>query len=184
MRMLSCDTSLTASSRSAVDVAKNVAVISPWTVNPNVGPQGQKLYACVTADACGAAGLSAGMVVMPPGGLSRPHLHAHTEIIVCCVVGSAVTLIGPELEPFPHGPGEFIYIPEGVIHVAVNRSLTEPLVAIEMRTDPLFNDDVVLLPELEPAAAAAGERVQRGANPARSPGLWNAHGVHLDAVAS
>jgi uncharacterized RmlC-like cupin family protein len=117
------------------------------------------------------------MVLMPPGRHSRAHLHAVHEIVVCCIVGTAVTLVGPELEPVRHGPGEFIYIPAGVAHVAVNLSTTEPLVAVEMRTDPHFNDDVVLLPELEEAAAEAAARVQAtfAADPGVAPAPWDVY---------
>jgi uncharacterized RmlC-like cupin family protein len=86
------------------------------------------------------------MVRMPPGTVSKAHYHARSEIVVMCLRGRAVTLIGPELTPYLHGPGEFIYIPEGIVHVAVNLSETEQLHAVEMRTDPGFNDDVVLTP--------------------------------------
>lgn len=145
----------------SLDLTSTVSVVSPQMVPPVVGPQGQKLYSCVTAANSAATGISAGMVVMPPGGISRPHLHAHSEIIVCCVVGAAVTLVGPELKPVPHAAGEFIHIPAGIVHVAVNLSSAATLVAIEMRTDPMFNEDVVVLPELTEAAAAAANLARR-----------------------
>jgi oxalate decarboxylase/phosphoglucose isomerase-like protein (cupin superfamily) len=99
--------------------------------------------------------------------------------VVCCIIGSAVTLVGPDLDPVAHGPGEMIYIPEGVAHVAVNLSTSDTLVAIEMRTDPAFNDDVVLLPELEAAAALAAAAAQarhRAAGPAALPAVWDTCG--------
>ena len=114
-----------------------------------VGKQGQRLLPCITRDVCGAEGISAGMVYMPPGARSKAHYHARHEIVVACVTGLAVTLIGPELTPHVHGPGEFLYVPENVMHIAVNLSATESLVAVEMRTDPQFNDDVVLTPEYD-----------------------------------
>ncbi|WP_406280172.1 cupin domain-containing protein [Nocardia sp. NBC_00881] len=126
---------------------KRVRVIGPSDSAEKIGRQRQRLTPCVTKETCGASGISAGMVNMAPGAMSKAHYHAHTEIIVVCLRGTAVTLIGPELTPHFHGPGEFIYIPEGVVHVAVNLDEAEDLVAVEMRTDPLFNDDVVLAPE-------------------------------------
>lgn len=101
------------------------------------------------------------MVNMPPGKVSRAHYHAHSEIIVVCLRGQAATLIGPEMTPHLHGPGDFVYIPEGVVHAAVNLSETAELVAVEMRTDPMFNDDVVLTPEHDRAVAAAVVRLRR-----------------------
>lgn len=130
---------------------KHVRVFRPADSAEILGRQGQHLIPCVTTETCGAEGISAGLVNMPPGKASKAHYHAHSEIVVVCLRGTAATLIGPQLTPHIHGPGEFIFIPEGVVHVAVNLSDTEELVAVEMRTDPNFDDDVVLTPEYEPA---------------------------------
>lgn len=129
--------------------AKAAFVARPMDSAEVLGRQGQRLFPCVTNASCGATGISAGLVLMPAGGFSKPHYHAHSEIIVVCFEGQAATLIGPELTPHFHGPGEFMFIPEGVVHVAVNLSETAGLVAVEMRTDPEFNDDVVLTPEYD-----------------------------------
>ena len=126
---------------------KRVVVGSPYSAKTIFGPQGQRLIPTITQDMCGTTGLSACMVFMPPGRIARPHLHARSDIIVIVIEGYAASLIGPELEPVFHGPGEFIFIPEGVMHVAVNLSTTKRLIAIEVRTDPKFNEDVVLTPE-------------------------------------
>lgn len=128
---------------------KRVRVVVPHEMEPILSPQGQQLIPCITQGVCGTQGLSAGTVVMPPARASRPHLHERSEIIVVCVEGFAATLVGPELKPVLHGPGEFIFIPEGVIHAAVNLSGARRLIAFEARTDPHFNDDVVVLPELQ-----------------------------------
>jgi uncharacterized RmlC-like cupin family protein len=48
--------------------------------------------------------------------------------------------------------GEYLYIPAGVSHVAANRSLTEPLIAVAARTDPNEQESVVLQPELDDTA--------------------------------
>ena len=55
--------------------------------------------------------------------------------------------------------GDYIYIPAGVSHVAVNRSQTEPMIAVGARTDPSEQESVVLQPELEvkvPSASRNG----------------------------
>lgn len=91
--------------------------------------------------------LSGCVVVMPPGQASQPHLHERNDIIVVVIEGHAATLAGPELTPVLHGPGEFIFIAEGVPHVAVNLNTAHRLVAVEVRTDPSLNDDVTVLPE-------------------------------------
>ncbi|WP_433192842.1 cupin domain-containing protein [Nocardia sp. CA-107356] len=116
---------------------------------------------CITRDTCGADGISAAIVNMAPGKVARAHYHAHSETIVYCVTGRAVTLIGPELEPYVHGPGELLYIPEGVVHVAVNLSDTEGVVALDIRTDPLFSHDLVLTPEFDAAAVEVAARLRQ-----------------------
>ncbi|WP_433760296.1 cupin domain-containing protein [Nocardia sp. CA-135398] len=144
-----------------MNVSKAVRVIAAADMAEKIGRQGQHLVPCVTRETSGSHGISAGMVNMAPGKASRAHYHAHSEIIVICLQGTAATLIGPELTPHLHGPGEFIYIPEGVVHVAVNLSETEELVAVEMRTDPMFNEDVVLTPEFDGRVAEVVARVRR-----------------------
>jgi uncharacterized RmlC-like cupin family protein len=89
------------------------------------------------------------MVNMPPGRRAKAHYHAHSEIIVYCLQGHFAVLIGPEMTPHFQSAGEFIYIPEGIIHSAVNPSESESAKGIEIRTDPLFNEDVILTPEHE-----------------------------------
>lgn len=144
-----------------VNSVKHVRVFRPADSAEVLGRQGQHLIPCVTTETCGAEGISAGLVHMPPGKTSKAHYHAHSEIVVVCLRGTAATLIGPRLTPHIHGPGEFIFIPDGVVHVAVNLSDTEELVAAEMRTDPHFDDDVVLTPEFEAAVPDVVARLRR-----------------------
>jgi uncharacterized RmlC-like cupin family protein len=44
------------------------------------------------------------------------------------------------------GPGEFLFIPPGVPHEAINCSATEPARAIVARNDPAEQDNVVPYP--------------------------------------
>lgn len=140
---------------------KSALVARPLDSAAVIGRQGQNLIPCITRSTCGATNISAGLVNMPPGRSSKAHYHSHSEIVVVCLEGYAATLIGPDLVPHFHGPGEFMFIPEGVIHVAVNLSGTENLIAVEMRTDPEFDDDVVLTPEYEGRAQALAAGLRR-----------------------
>ena len=45
-------------------------------------------------------------------------------------------------------PGDYLYIPAGVPHVAVNRTAT-PAVFVGARTDPNEQESVVLQPDLD-----------------------------------
>jgi uncharacterized RmlC-like cupin family protein len=142
------------------DIKKKVIVASPYGSKAIFGAQGQRLIPMITQTESGSTGLSSCMVYMPPGRAARAHLHAENDIIVTVLEGYAASLIGPDLEPVFHGPGESIFIPEGVMHVAVNLSTTNRLIALEVRTDPTFNNDVVPLPEYEERAAKAVARLQ------------------------
>ncbi|WP_416563958.1 cupin domain-containing protein [Nocardia testacea] len=143
------------------DLVNPARVVSATDIEEVVGPQNQFLVPCVTSETCGTEAISAGLVNMPPGKISRAHYHAHSETIVVCTRGTAATLIGPDLVPHVHGPGEFLYIPAGVVHVAVNLSDADDLVALDIRTDPKFSEDLILTPEFDEAAAEIAARLQR-----------------------
>jgi len=145
------------------------------------GPQGQALIPLITAATAGASSLSGGVVWMPPGGASRAHSHDCSEIIVAVLVGSAATVVWENGRPrqLLHGVGDMCYVPPGVPHCAVNVSLWHPVVALEFRTDPEFNTDVILLPELESELATLVIKLQRDspatdprANPSRTLLRW------------
>jgi uncharacterized RmlC-like cupin family protein len=142
-------------------IDKKVVVASPYQSKAIFGAQGQRLIPMITQAKSGSTGLSSCMVYMPPGRAARAHLHAESDIIVTVIEGYAASLIGPDFEPVFHGPGESIFIPEGVMHVAVNLSTTNRLIALEVRTDPTFNDDVVPLPEYEERAEKAVAQLQK-----------------------
>lgn len=142
------------------DTACAWKVISVYDRDPVVGPQGQRLTATITKDICGSSQLAAGLVYMPPGVSAKAHVHNKYEMVVFVLEGFAVSLIGDDLEPAVQGPGEFLFIPAGVPHLAVNLSMDRPVVGIEVRADPAFNDDVELLPHLEEKAAAIIEQVR------------------------
>ncbi|MCW2542381.1 MAG: cupin protein [Frankiales bacterium] len=115
-------------------------------------PQDQLLTPCVTQELAGAQRISAGMCLMPPSHQSRAHVHDDHEIVILVLDGHAATLWGWDLTPLTHGPGEFVFVPPGVPHVAVNLSETARVLAVEHRSDPNFNSDVRLLPELDERA--------------------------------
>ncbi|WP_162272701.1 cupin domain-containing protein [Nocardia lijiangensis] len=140
---------------------KTARVIAAADHAMTVGSHGQHLIPCVTTETCGAEGISAAMITMAPGKVAAAHYHAHSETIVLCLQGRAATLVGPELTPLLHGPGEFLYIPKSIVPVAVNLSDTEELTAVDIRTDPLFTDDLVLAPEYDAEAADIAVRLRR-----------------------
>jgi uncharacterized RmlC-like cupin family protein len=116
------------------------------------GKQGPDYTPGINAETVGAERLWLGSVVLPPGGRTKAHLHEHHESAFYMLSGEEAELwTGDHLEhrAVAH-PGDFLYIPAGVSHVAVNRSATEPAVFVGARSDPNEQESVILQPELDP----------------------------------
>lgn len=79
------------------------------------------------------------------------HVHERHESAFCLVGGADVELwTGDELqEKAVASEGDYLYIPPGVPHVAVNRNVTRPARFIGARTDPNEQEGVVMRPELD-----------------------------------
>ena len=91
----------------------------------------------------GARGLSMHLVVIPPGARSEPHLHEGHETAIYVLQGRVETCYGEGLaQRVVSEPGDFLFIPPGVPHVAINLSETEPARAVVARTDPAEQDRV------------------------------------------
>ena len=101
----------------------------------------------VSGATVGATGLSMHMVVIPPGARADPHAHLGYETAIYLLEGRVETRWGEGLtESVVSGPGEFLFIPPGVPHEAINCSATEPARAIVARNDPAEQDNVVPYP--------------------------------------
>ncbi|MDH3631986.1 MAG: cupin domain-containing protein [Gammaproteobacteria bacterium] len=84
-----------------------------------------------------ATGLSMHLIVVPPGGRSEPHIHVGYETGIYVLEGTVRTRWGPTLEhEVVSQPGDFLFVPPGVPHEAINLSATEPARAIVARNDP------------------------------------------------
>lgn len=124
------------------------------------GPHGQRFVIGVNHGIGGSEHISGGLVCMTPGMMAQPHIHYHSESVIVVIEGWAATLVGKELEPILHGPGDFIFIPEGVEHTGLNLSESERCVAIEFRTEKVFNEDVTILPGLFEQAKAVASNLR------------------------
>ena len=130
------------------------------SADASLGKQGVAYFAGVSAQNTGARHLCLHLVVIPPGGRAKAHLHKAHESAIYLVSGEAEVWWGPDLRE--HGTmraGDFMYIPPGVPHVPVNRSASVAATAVIARTDPNEQESVVLLPELDsqvPDHAPAG----------------------------
>lgn len=92
----------------------------------------------------GSQGLSMHLVVIPPGAKADPHIHVGYETGIYVLDGSVLTRWGKNLENETISePGEFLFIPPGVPHEAVNLSATSPARAVIARNDSAEQDKVV-----------------------------------------
>ena len=114
------------------------------------GRTGVTYAAGISSASAGARGLCLQLASLPPGARSRPHRHDEHESAAYVLEGTMVMRFGARLEhEVAATAGDFIYIPDGVPHVVLNPSATEPAVAVLARTDPQAQEDVTDLPELE-----------------------------------
>ena len=115
------------------------------------GKQGPNYTPGISAETVGSEAIWLGLATLPPnGGRTKAHLHENHETAIYLLSGDEAELwTGEQLEhrEVAH-PGDFIYIPAGVPHVAVNRS-GAPAIFVAARTDPNEQESVVLRPDLE-----------------------------------
>ena len=114
------------------------------------GKQGLDYSPGVSAETVGARALWLGSVALPPGGRTRAHSHERHESAFYMVSGDEVELwTGEALQQRDVArAGDYLYIPAGVPHVAVNRTET-PALFVGARTDPNEQESVVLRPDLD-----------------------------------
>lgn len=97
----------------------------------------------VSGQTVGATGLSMHMVVIPPGARSQPHSHRGYETGIYVLEGRVETRYGEGLaQSVISEAGDFLFVPPGVPHEAINLSQTEPARAIVARNDPAEQDQV------------------------------------------
>ena len=108
----------------------------------------------ISGQTVGARGLSMHIVVIPPGAKAEPHLHVGYETGIFVLEGRVLTRWGPALEnEVISEAGDFLFVPPGVPHEAVNLSATSPARAVVARNDPAEQDKV--LPYAAPGSVPA-----------------------------
>lgn len=101
----------------------------------------------VSGQTVGATGLSMHIVVIPPGARAEPHLHEGYETAIYVLQGRVETRYGENLsQSVVSEAGDFLFIPPGMPHEAINLSETEPARAIVARNDPNEQERVVPYP--------------------------------------
>lgn len=105
----------------------------------------QKLpyFVGISGQTVGASGLSMHLVTIPPGARSDPHYHVGYETGIYVLEGRVLTRWGAKLEnEVTSLAGDFLFIPAGVPHEAVNLSASEPARAVVARNHPAEQDQV------------------------------------------
>lgn len=110
--------------------------------------QGSDYAPGISAEAVGAKNLFLGVVTLPPGRRTKAHVHERHETAMYFLSGESVDMYtGPDLATHEvMHPGDYVYIPVNVLHVAVNRT-SVPAVFVGSRNEATVNESVVMHPD-------------------------------------
>lgn len=113
-------------------------------------PTGAAYFAAISAEATGSKTLWYGLIKVAPGHRTKAHTHPH-ETGLYVVKGSLDVFSGREMDDaFTATERDFVLIPAGVPHVAINKSDDAPVFAIVARSDPRHVEPAEMLPALDP----------------------------------
>jgi uncharacterized RmlC-like cupin family protein len=122
----------------------NTPIAEVQSIRPNrevTTKQRLPYFIGISGQTVGATGLSMHLVVIPPGARAEPHLHVGYETGIYVLEGTVCTRWGPNLEhEVVSQAGEFLFVPPGVPHEAINLSATEAARAVVARNHPAEQD--------------------------------------------
>jgi uncharacterized RmlC-like cupin family protein len=112
--------------------------------------QGSDYEPGVSAETVGSKSIWLGTITLPAGKRTRAHVHEHHETALYMVSGDAIELwTGDQLQYRDIvQPGDYIFIPANMLHVAVNRS-EQPAVFIGSRNEATAQESVTMRPEMD-----------------------------------
>ena len=109
-------------------------------------PQGFTYFHGVSKEAVGATRLAMHLGVLPPGLNGPAHTHADHETAVYVLEGEAMIRWGAGLEhEVRAAAGDFVFVPAGLPHQAINPSAGEPCRTVIARTDPSESEAAVMV---------------------------------------
>jgi uncharacterized RmlC-like cupin family protein len=117
----------------------------------------------VSGPSSGKPALRLHLVMIPPGTRGTPHFHADGETAIYLVSGEADVWHGPGLgERSAVRAGDFIYVPRGTPHLAVNRGEVTSIAVVGRANPRDHPGDVVIelprhLADLSSYPVASGE---------------------------
>ncbi|MCK1425882.1 cupin domain-containing protein [Bradyrhizobium sp. 87] len=112
--------------------------------------QGSDYQPGISAETAGSQVIWLGLMALPPGARTKAHVHAKHETALYMMSGDVLELwTGKELEHCDSvRPGDYVFIPANVPHVAVNRGAT-PAVFMGSRNEASAQESLVLHPDLD-----------------------------------
>ena len=112
--------------------------------------QGADYEPGVSAETVGSQVIWLGMMTLPPGARTKAHVHQHHETALYMMSGDVLELwTGDNLEHCDNvRPGDYIYIPSNVLHVAVNRGIS-PAIFLGSRNEATAAESLTLRPEMD-----------------------------------
>lgn len=109
-------------------------------------PQGFTYFHGVSKEAVGATRLAMHLGVLPPGTVGPAHTHADHETAVYVLEGEALIRWGDGLAHETRAAaGDFVFVPAGMPHQAINPSTVEPCRTVIARTDPSEHEAAVMV---------------------------------------
>lgn len=117
---------------------------------PYTSEQGSRYAPGISAETVGAKSLFLGVITLAPGQRTKAHTHPGHESAHYMLSGEEIELwTGPLLDQRAVArPGDYLFIPAGLPHVAVNRC-SSAAVFVGARNEARAQETVQLLPELD-----------------------------------
>jgi uncharacterized RmlC-like cupin family protein len=108
-------------------------VVKQGVVAGQIGQNLDRVNA-IAPETIGVGEIYMALVTVPPGARAIPHAHENTHTSIYVLSGTVKTYYGEKLEEVCEtSAGDFLYIPPGVIHCAVNET-DQPGQAVIART--------------------------------------------------
>jgi uncharacterized RmlC-like cupin family protein len=120
----------------------------------------------------GSEQIAVNLVVLPPGAVAKGHIHHTHETVIFVLDGWSLTYMGPDHEEAVAGPGEFLFIPKDVEHLATNLSTTKPVVGLICRSDPQLYTNLELLPHIDEVVAKKIDEARKRHEAGELPRDW------------
>jgi uncharacterized RmlC-like cupin family protein len=112
--------------------------------------QGSDYLPGISSETVGSKVLWLGVASLPPGKRTKAHVHEGHETAFYMLSGEELEMwTGDQLQYRDVvRPGDYLYIPANLLHVAVNRG-NQPAVFVGARNEPTAQESVVMYPEMD-----------------------------------